>query len=128
MARSLQEQIEAGEPEPFDPEEGDTVIGEVEAITPRTGDWGPYQVITLLLEDGSAVNVACWDTVCRNKVEELEPAIGDMMAFKYLGEKANKGGTATYKNWSVRLARAAVTAAVAAAVDNGDSFPADTDI
>lgn len=126
MARSLQEQMDGGEPEAWEPEAGDSIIGEVEAITTRTGDWGPYQVVTLLTEAGDAFNVACWDTVCRNKVEELEPAIGDMIAFKFLGEKSNKGGTATYKNWSVRIARAAVPVASVAAP--ATSFPEGDDI
>jgi len=119
MARSLQEQLDAGEPEPWEPEAGDSVLGEIEAISTREGDWGPYTVVTLLDSNGDAWNVACWDTVCKNKVEELAPEVGDMIGFKFLGEKANKSGSATYKNWSVKLARAAAPASESVEVADG---------
>lgn len=131
MGRSLQEQLDAGEPEPFDPEPGDSVVGEVEAISTRTGDWGPYKVITVLTEADETVNVMCWDTVCANKIEELAPSIGDSIGFRYLGEKANKSGSATYKNWSVKLARATVPLASVLDAEEGDTpggFGADDSI
>lgn len=128
MGRSLQEQLEGEEPEAWEAEEGDSLLGEIEAITERTGDWGPYKVVTLLDADGKPWNVACWDTVCANKVEELDPAVGDMIGFKFLGEKTNKSGSATYKNWSVKLQRTSAPAHAAAAAGSGDSFPDDGDI
>lgn len=106
MGRSLQEQLDGPEPEPWIPEEGDSVLGEIEAIDERGTDWGPKKFVTVLTAAGELLTVACWDTVCANKIDELEPAVGDMIGFKFLGEKSNKSGSATYKNWSVKLARA----------------------
>lgn len=112
--RTLEERLEADEPEIWEAEEGDSIFGEVEEISTREGDYGPYQVVTLYNADG-AFNVACWDTVCANKLEELDPHVGDNLGFKYLGLKApKKAGAKPYKNWRLVLSRA--TAAPAADV------------
>lgn len=106
MARSIEEQLSGADPEPWIPEEaGDSIFGEIESIVTRDGDYGEYPMVTLLTSDDDAFNVAIWGTVLQNKFGELSPAVGDKIGFKYLGEKATKSGSATYKDWRVVLDR-----------------------
>ena len=111
MARTLEERINGPEPEPWIPEEaGEYIIGELEEISEREGDYGSYRVITLLTENGDVLNVAGFGTVLKGKLESLTTAdIGCNVAVKFLGEVANKkpGGKA-YKNWNVSVERKAV--------------------
>lgn len=113
------------------PEVGDVIYGEIEAITTRDGDYGEYEVVQLLDEDGGVHSVAIFGTVLKNKFDELSPAAGDRIGFKYLGEKPTKSGGATYKNWQVQIERASVPVGSASDVEaavGGDAFPTDTDI
>lgn len=123
MPRTLEERLAGADPEPWIPEEGDSVFGEIEEISTREGDWGEYKVVTIVTEQGDVLNVACWDTVCGKKLEELDPSEGDMIGFKFLGEKLPKGGGKAYKNWRLVLARAErapVTTPVTPAFDDDD--------
>lgn len=110
MGRTLEERINGAEPEPWIPENADEyIIGELEEISEREGDYGPYRVITLLASDGSVWNVAGFGTVLSGKFASLKDSdIGCNVAVKFLGEAASKkpGGKA-YKNWTVSVDRKA---------------------
>jgi hypothetical protein len=132
MARSLEEQLNGADPEPWMPEEaGESIFGEIEAISTREGDWGPYPVITLLTADGEVWNVAGFGTVLHNdkgtgKFDGITDAdVGRQLGVKYLGEKTPKKGGKDYKDYRVVLsARVPVTAG---GVTGVDEFP-DEDI
>lgn len=125
MGRTLEERINGPEPEPWIPEEaGEYIIGEIEEISERVGDYGPYKVLTLLDADGSVASVAGFGTVLKGKFDTLTDAdCGRTIAVKYLGEApSKKPGGKPYKNWTVTLTpRQAVPA-------GGGDFPADDDI
>lgn len=120
--RTLEERINGPEAEPWIPEEaGEFVIGELEEISDRTGDYGPYKVITLLTEGGDVLNVAGFGTVLKGKFDSLTSAdLGCKVAVKFVGEATGKSGKA-YKNWSVTIDRSNLVGAVA----TGDEFGGD---
>jgi len=125
MGRTLEERINGAEPEPWIPEEaGDYVIGELEEISEREGDYGPYRVVTLLAPDGGVWNVAGFGTVLSGKFASLkETDIGNNVAVKFLGEAASKRpGGKPYKNWTMSVDRTAVP------VLPGGGFAPDDDI
>lgn len=104
MARTLEQRMKAGDPAPWTPEKaGDSIIGEIEAVGQRTGDYGPYTIITVLDNEGEAFNVAGFGQVLARKFEELQPQVGEKIGVQYLGEVKNKKGTSTYKNWLVMI-------------------------
>jgi hypothetical protein len=124
MGRTLEERINGAEAEPWIPEEaGEYVVGEIEEISAREGDYGPYKVLTLLTDKGDVLSVAGFGTVLKGKFDSLtDPEdIGRTIAVKFLGEARGKSGK-DYKNWQVTLgAKASVP------VGGGD-FSEDDDI
>lgn len=103
--RTLEERISGPEAEPWKPEEGDLVIGELEEISEREGDYGPYRVITLFTDSGDVWNVAGFGTVLAGKFASLSDSdLGCRVAVKYIGEATGKSGK-SYKNWSVSIDR-----------------------
>lgn len=110
MARSLEEQLNGADPEPWIPEEdGELIFGEIEAISVRDGDYGDYRVVTILTPDGEAFNVAGFGTVLARKFDALTDAdVGREIGVKFVGEKLNKAGK-SYKDWRVVLSPLAVT-------------------
>lgn len=123
--RTLEERINGPEAEPWIPENsGEYVIGELEEISDRDGDYGPFKVITLLTEGGDVLNVAGFGTVLKGKFDGLtNDDLGCKIAVKFLGEASNKAGK-PYKNWSVTIDRSALVGA-AAAVATGNEFGGD---
>lgn len=122
--RTLEERINGPEPEPWMPEEGDVVIGEIEEISEREGDYGTYKVVTLITDIGEVLNVAGFGTVLAGKFDRLgDSDCGRQIAVKFLGEQpSKKPGGKPYKNWNVTLSpKQAVPA-------GGGDFPADDDI
>lgn len=108
MARTLEERINGPEPEAWIPEEaGEYVIGELEEISERDGDYGPYRVLTLLTDNGDVLNVAGFGTVLKGKFDSISQSdIGAKIAVKFLGEApSKKPGGKPYKNWTVSVER-----------------------
>ncbi len=121
--RSLEDRINGPEAEAWIPEEpGEFVIGELEEISDREGDFGPYKVITLLTANGDVLNVAGFGTVLKGKFDGLSNSdLGCKIAVKFLGEATGKSGK-DYKNWSVTIDRSTL---VGATVATGDEFQGD---
>lgn len=105
--RSLEERLAGADPEPWIPEEGDSIFGEVEAIETRDGDYGEYPVVTLLTAQGDVVSVAIWGTVLQKKFAGIGAVEGDQLGFKFLGERTPKNGGKAYKDWRLVVSRAA---------------------
>lgn len=124
MPRSLEEQLAGADPEPWIPEEdGESIFGELEAISTREGDYGEYTVVTILTEAGEVWNVAGFGTVLAGKFEGLTEAdLGRKIGVKFVGEKESKGGK-SYKDWRVVLSAREPVAV--SAVDGPDDFPDD---
>ena len=120
--RTLEERINGPDSEPWIPEdEGDFVIGELEEVSTREGDYGPYKVLHLWTSDGRSVTVAGFGQVLASKFETVTDAdLGNKVAIVFQGEKRGKSGR-EYKAYDFKVERKV------AAVAGGD-FEGDDDI
>jgi hypothetical protein len=120
MPRSLEEQLNGADPEPWIADDaGDSIFGEIEAVGTREGDYGEYTVVTVVTENEDVLTIAGFGTVLAGKLSGLsEDDIGRKIGVKFLGEKKGKNGK-EYKDWKVVLG-ARPTVAVAAADEFAD--------
>jgi hypothetical protein len=109
MPRTLQERLQGAEAEPFlFTDEGDAILGEVEEVSEREGDYGTYTVVTLITADGDVHSVAGFGQVLARKLEGANLVPGDKLGVKFLGEKRSKAGK-DYKDYQVVVERASQT-------------------
>lgn len=114
MARSLEDRLDAEPAAGWKPEPGASVIGEIVSISTAPGtDWGPYPLIEIEKDDGTAVAVHAFHGVLKGELERLAPNEGDRIGIKYLGKK--QGAKQTYEVYNVVLERATPRAAATAA-------------
>lgn len=127
MPRTLEERLTGADPEPWKPEEaGDYVFGEVESIDQREGDYGEYDVVTLLTDNGDVLSVAIWGTVLQKKFAAVKAEVGDNLGFKFLGERTpKKAGGKDYKDWNVFIQRAVKADAPSPEAATGGEFADD---
>jgi hypothetical protein len=114
--RTLEERIAGPDPVAWRPEKvGDQVIGELEEISERNGDHGPYRVLTLLAKDGSVHNVAGFGEVLASKFARLTDAdLGKTVAVVFKGTHPSKtNGYAPYKDFKVLIEAKTSAGAVA---------------
>lgn len=79
------------------PDAGDTIIGRVVDLQLRTGDWEPYWIVTLELDDGERQAVHAFHFVLAEELRKIRPQIGHRIAIKYLGKPDGK----RYENYRV---------------------------
>lgn len=105
MTRSMEDRLNA-EPAPgWKPEKGDMVIGEIISISTAPGtNWGPYPLIEIETDDGTAIAIHAFHTVIRTEIQRLQPAEGDRIGVKFLGTQKTKDGT-EYEGYNVVLER-----------------------
>lgn len=94
--------LDAPSAEAWRPEkEGETLIGEVVAVSERTTEYGTYPIVTVRRDDnGLIVAFHAMGTVAKNRVEEHQPRPRGRIAIRFDGERKSKTG-ATYKAWAM---------------------------
>lgn len=109
MGRTMEERMNAPDPEGWRPEVGDVVIGEIDEVTTGNGDFGEYPLLIIEKGDGSYVAVHAFHSVLKNELNSLAPSVGDTIGVKYLGPTEPKGGLkkgmSAYESYRVRLDR-----------------------
>jgi hypothetical protein len=106
MALTMEQRLDF-EPEPWDPEPGDKVAGEVVQVqrfdSKFTGE--EYPVVDLLTDADTLAGVRIYGsrTVLGNELDRLQPQPGDRLAVKYVGMVENKG--VEYHSYRVVLDR-----------------------
>lgn len=85
------------------PDPGDKLIGEVVSVTERTGDFGPYPVVTVRCDTGDELALHAFHTVAAAKLAEQAPRAGERIGIKYKGKRDGR-----YHDYSVVVERAAV--------------------
>lgn len=111
MGRTMEERLNAPDPEGWRPEAGDLLIGTIDDIGSRISDFNgePYPILTIELADGSYIAAHCFHSVLRNEIESLQPSIGDEIGIKFEGTKEPKGGVkkgmSGYEMYRVKLER-----------------------
>lgn|SRR5512133_960599 len=127
MALTMEQRLDF-EPDPWDPEPGDKVAGEVVQVqrydSKFTGE--EYPVVDLLTDPDTLAGVRIYGsrTVLGNELDRLQPQPGDRLAVKYLGLIENKG--VEYHSYRVVLDRvqpAAPRLAVVPSVAMADDEP-----
>jgi hypothetical protein len=105
---SLEDRLNEPEPERWEPEPGDSLVGTVEALEQRVGSWKPYLVVDIRQDDGEIRRWFATHTVAKSELAKLRPKAGERIGVRYLGTHA-KG----YENWRVVLDRGEEPAAAA---------------
>lgn len=106
MALTMEQRLDF-EPDPWDPEPGDKVAGEVVQIqrydSKFTGE--EYPVVDLVTDPDTLAGVRIYGsrTVLGNELDRLAPQPGDRLAVKYVGMVENKG--VEYHSYRVVLDR-----------------------
>lgn len=107
--------------------EGDQLVGEVVGVGTFTGDYGTSPTVTIMpdvantTEDGSKVKEGealifyASAKIAADEFEAKRPAVGDLLAIRYKGERDTKDGKNTYKVFAF-----AIQKAVVAALDSAD--------
>lgn len=117
--RSIEERIEGPAAESWVPEnEGDKVVGVIEEVGTREGDYGPFKVLSLFNEDtNTAWSVAGFGAVLGRKFDHLTDAdVGRKVAIIFKGQRQpKKQGAKPYKDYDMVLGPAPVAAAAASA-------------
>lgn len=125
MVRSLEDRINAEPAAGWKPEKGDSVIGEIVSISEAPGtNWGPYPLIEIEKDDGTAVAVHAFHGVLKGELERLAPNEGDRIGIKYLGKK--QGTNQEYEAYNVALERATPKAVTSTPANGSTSAPTST--
>lgn len=89
----------------WQPEPGDTIIGQVIRYERATTRYGPCDICVLLHEDtGEELAVWILEFVLVKKFMELRPRVGERMGIKYVG-KVDRETDNPYKNFVVQVDR-----------------------
>lgn len=110
------DQLDAPDARRFEFEEvGDQLVGTVVSTGTYTGDFGTSPTYTIRAElansienagngdltDEELVIVYASQKLLREKLEEQQVGVGDVVAIRYNGEKPTKDGRNTYGLWNV---------------------------
>jgi hypothetical protein len=92
VVKALLAELDADRPEPWRPAEaGDEVIGVVTALTSGVGSTGDECEIVVLDTSEGQRAVWRWHTVLHDELKRVKPAVGDVLAVRYLGRQSGKG-------------------------------------
>lgn len=85
------------------PNEGDTLMGTIQAITASNpGQYGIYPIVTVITDDGEIVNVHAFHNTLRNRLLQNRPKLGEKIAVQYLGRVQSKDkNRSPYYNYAV---------------------------
>lgn len=89
------------DPENWDPNPGDKLVGTLVEITTRDNGHGPYPLVEIETADGRLVHFHAWHTVAASELAQKNPAPGDRVGVKYLGVPAGK----SYESYRVMIER-----------------------
>lgn len=99
---SLADSLDRDPAEWWEHEEGDKLIGSVVDRSTRTSEYGPYEIVTIVAEEGStekggkAIPVGdersyhANSTIGKQDVASMNPQVGDDFGVKYLGIPTGK--------------------------------------
>lgn len=85
--------------EAWRPEPGEKLVGRVVELSEILGQYGVYPLVVLRTKDGSERAVHCFHSVIKAEIGRQKPAVGDMIAIKFLGKIDGKD----YESYKVRV-------------------------
>ncbi len=77
-------------PEPWKPEVGDKLVGEVIELDTRDSGFGEYPLVGVLTEDGREVTWHAFHTVAKSELARKRPKVGDLIGVVYQGKLNGK--------------------------------------
>lgn len=84
------------------PDHPNPLIGTIVEIEELTGDYGDYQLLHVIDDNGREWRWSVFGGVAQKRVAQLKPAVGDHIGAKYLGEKPSRNYPGkTYRDWKV---------------------------
>lgn len=91
--RNLRDELETwdGWPPAWRPQEGDVLVGRIDAYDVGHTQYGPVRTVLLTQDDGERVSLWLSSTVLLNLFEQHKPKPGGRIGLKYLGKDADKG-------------------------------------
>lgn len=84
-------------PEPWKPEVGAKLVGEVIGVEQRDGEYGSYPIVVVMTGDGSEFAFHGFHTVAKNELAKQRPEVGDRIAIKYFGRTDDDRGYERYR-------------------------------
>jgi hypothetical protein len=99
----IEDRLEADFAPAWRPERGEKLVGEVVAISERTGGYGSYPIVTLRRDDGGEVAIHAFHQVLAARLAEVQPKVGEHLGVKYEGEI--NGGERRYHSYRVVVDR-----------------------
>jgi hypothetical protein len=97
-AESLDERLDAEFAPAWSPRPGEKIVGEVVALSQRTGPFGRYPIVTLRGPNGGERAVHAFHTVLAEALAEAKPQIGERLGIKYVDRiESDSGGYHKYK-------------------------------
>jgi hypothetical protein len=109
---SLSDRLDSDYAKAWRPNQGDSLIGEVQELSERDGSYGPYPIVTVMQENGEALAFHAFHTVAASQLAEQRPAIGDRIGIKYKGKATGSDGRGGYHNYRVVVDRPAGTSSI----------------
>jgi hypothetical protein len=76
--------------EPWKPEPGEKLIGEVVDLDERENEYGSYPVVTVMTDEGEELAFHAFRTVPKNELAKQRPQVGDRIGIKYFGKPEGK--------------------------------------
>lgn len=76
--------------QPWRPEVGDKLIGEITDLDERENQYGTYPVVTVLTDEGEELAFHAFHTVARNELAKRRPQVGDRIGIAYHGKPEGK--------------------------------------
>jgi hypothetical protein len=96
-ARRTCPSVSRSSPEPWKPEVGANLVGEVIGVEQRDGEFGSYPIVIVITEDGSEFAFHGFHTVAKNELAKQRPAVGDKIAIKSFGRTEDDRGYERYR-------------------------------
>lgn len=78
-------------PEPWKPNVGDKLVGEVTEVGTRLSEYGDYPLVGVMTESGDELVFHAFHTVAKNELARQRPKVGDQIAVKYFGRDDDRG-------------------------------------
>jgi len=73
------------------PQPGDKLVGVVIDLSSRTGNFGPYAIITIRDDDGNEWAAHAFHEVLLNELARIARKVGDRIGIKYAGKHPERG-------------------------------------
>jgi hypothetical protein len=94
-----------GEPKPWRPQPGDSLVGTLDRFETRNGLYGEFNCAILVADDGSEHSVALTPKQLQSTWTRWNPQVGERVGLRYVGERQSQDRGITYRTYYLRVHR-----------------------